>query len=186
MRRQAPGNRRCRCAPRNGRGCALPQPPPDCGAGAGRHQIDHRCAGAQLHELGLVEPALDVTAQHLSVEFDCPVEIGDPQYKMVEPGDLDRTSPRSLSTLEDSLRPASSAPFDRGRSSYRDSAERAGRLLRRRLVRSRSGAARMLASPSAAFRPAQGHRRGLRPSARIAPPPAAPRAARHAGCIALG
>jgi hypothetical protein len=68
--------------------------------GAGRHQVDHRCAGSQLHELGLVEPTLDVTAQDLSVEFDCAVEIGDPQYQMVEPGNLDRASPRGSSTLK--------------------------------------------------------------------------------------
>src|SRR5262249_19693069 len=68
--------------------------------GAGRHQVDHRRTGAQLHELGFVEPALDMTAQHLSVEFDCPVKIDNPQYEVVEPGDLDRASPRSLSTLE--------------------------------------------------------------------------------------
>jgi len=53
-----------------------------------------------------------------------------------------------LVSSPDSLRPALSAPFARDNSSYRDSGGPTGRLLRRRLVRSRSGTARMLASPS--------------------------------------
>ena len=68
--------------------------------GAGRHQIDHRRAGAQLHELGLVEPALDVTAQHIPVEFDRAIKIGDPQNEVVERRDLNRASFRSFSTLQ--------------------------------------------------------------------------------------
>ena len=55
-----------------------------------RHQIDHRGAGAQLHELGLFEPALDVAAQHLSVKLDRAIEIGDPQHQMIKPGDANR------------------------------------------------------------------------------------------------
>ncbi len=58
--------------------------------GTGRHQIDHRGAGAQLHELGLFEPALDVAAQHLSVKPDRAIEISDPQHQVIEPGDTDR------------------------------------------------------------------------------------------------
>ena len=68
--------------------------------GTGRHQINHRGAGAQLHELGLVEPALDVAAQDVPIEPDRAVEIGDAQHEMVEPGDLDRTGLRRCSALQ--------------------------------------------------------------------------------------
>ena len=62
----------------------------------GRHQIDHRGTGAQLHELGLFEPALDVTAQHLSVKPDRAIEIGDPKHQMIETRDTDRSGLRCL------------------------------------------------------------------------------------------
>src|SRR6516164_1436926 len=66
----------------------------------GRDQIDHRRARAQLHELGLFETALDMTTQHFPVEFDRTIEIGDPQYEVVEPGDPDRASLRSFCPLQ--------------------------------------------------------------------------------------
>src|SRR6516225_7353144 len=72
------------------------------GRGTGRHQIDQRGAGAQLDELGLVESALDVTAQDGAIVADRTVEIGDPQHEMVQPGDLDRTGLRGFSTLQGS------------------------------------------------------------------------------------
>ncbi len=50
-----------------------------------RHQVDHRGPGAQLHQPDLFEPALDMEAQHLLVECDRAVHIGDPQYDVVEP-----------------------------------------------------------------------------------------------------
>src|SRR5205085_5453869 len=52
-----------------------------------RNQIDQRCAGPQLDEPGLVEPALDTATQDLFVKFDGAVEAGDPQHDMVEAGD---------------------------------------------------------------------------------------------------
>src|SRR6516165_12523257 len=63
-------------------------------------QVDHRRAGAQLHELGLFEPTLDVTAQDFAVELDRAIEIGHPQHEMVEASDVDSPGLRNLCPLE--------------------------------------------------------------------------------------
>ena len=65
-----------------------------CGS-ACRNQIDHRRAGAQLHEFGLVEPALHMTPQHLLVEPDRAIEIGDPQNEVIQRGDVDGAAVQS-------------------------------------------------------------------------------------------
>src|SRR3954451_5634526 len=57
--------------------------------GGSRNQVDQRGAGAQLDQLGLLEPAFDAAVQNSFVEIDRAVEIADPQHDMVEAGYAD-------------------------------------------------------------------------------------------------
>jgi hypothetical protein len=57
-----------------------------------RNEIDQRRACAQLYELWLIEPALDMAIQDVLVKRDCAVEIADPKHDVVEAGDGHRGS----------------------------------------------------------------------------------------------
>src|ERR1700741_2669163 len=67
--------------------------------GGSRNQVDQRGGGAQLDQFGLLQPALDAAVQNSLVEIDCPVEIADAKYDMVEacyadPPPVTRSIPR--------------------------------------------------------------------------------------------
>jgi hypothetical protein len=53
-----------------------------------RDEVDHRAAGAQLHQADLRQPPLDIEAQNLFVKGDRAVHVGHPQDDMVEAFDL--------------------------------------------------------------------------------------------------
>src|SRR5438132_8170344 len=67
-----------------------------------RHQVDHRGAGAQLHEADLGEAALDMETQHLLVEGDRAVDVGDAQDDVVKAHDKRRRLTRRGGTRGES------------------------------------------------------------------------------------
>ena len=69
-------------------------------ADAGTRSI-RRGAGPQLDQLGLLEPALDMTVEDGLVELDRAIEIADAKHDVVEPGNRDaRCGVRSRSRLD--------------------------------------------------------------------------------------
>ena len=172
---RAPPHRTRRPARRNGPCCGPPPSAALARRGGSRNQIDQRGAGAQLDQLGLLEPALDMAVQDPFVELDRAVEIADAQHDVVEPGDADpRLGARSLSRLDipcvRHCRLLSLAVA----SLYRELAGAGSRII---AARAGTAAPRRGADAGCARRGSRRgreRRRGWRPSGRSAPPARCP------------